>query len=215
MKLIQIARAASLVLLALAATFAAARAADAPPPTRFKGILSAIDGAKLTLKADDGTSTSVTVAKDAWIVKGRPIKASDIKPGDFVATANVNNPDGTGTSVELRVFPPGLRIGEGSYPMDEPNTTMTNATVAEVVDVDGGRKITVTYGASADKGTPAGTRTITLPANVQVMQWYRVQISDLKIGNRIRGRGQTAGGVITADFIFADDPPAPGAKPAK
>jgi hypothetical protein len=225
MTLIQIARAAGVSLVALGAMFATAASVDAAPaapaaapaaavtpaPARFNGILASISGDKLTITGADGKASSIIVAKDAWIVKGRPIKASDIKPGDFVATANVNNPDGTGTSVELRVFPPGLHIGEGSYPMDEPNTTMTNATVSGVVDVSDGRELTVTYGASADKGSAAGTRKIKLPANIQVVQWYRVAISDLKIGNRVRGRGKADNGAITADFIFADDPPPAGA----
>jgi hypothetical protein len=225
MTLIEFARAASLSLIAFGATFAAMASADVAPaapagapasavtpaPARFNGIIASINGDKLTITGADGAPSSIIVAKDAWIVKGRPIKASDIKPGDFVATANVNNADGTGTSVELRVFPPGLHIGEGSYPMDEPNTTMTNATVSGVVDVTDGRELTVTYGASADKGSPAGTRKIKLPANVQVVQWYRVTLADLKVGNRVRGRGKADNGVITADFIFADDPPPAGA----
>ena len=192
-----------------AASAAPATPAQAAPPARFKGTLLAIDGALLTIKGEDGSTTNITVAKDAWIVKGRPIKASDIKPGDFVATANVNNPDGTGTSTELRVFPSGLRLGEGSYPMDEPNTTMTNATVAEVTSVGEDRQLTVTYGASEANGTPAGARTIKLPANVQVVQWYRVTLKDLHTGNRLRGRGAKDNTTIVADFIFADDAPPP------
>jgi len=221
MQLITAARVAALLLVTLGASLPmTAHTADAPataaPPTRFGGILTVAKGNTLTIKGADGTDISLTVAKDAWIVKGRPIKASDIKPGDFVATANVNNADGTGTSTELRVFPPGLRIGEGSYPMDAPNTTMTNAQVSGVVDVSDGRKLTVTYGASTEKGTPAGSRTITLPANVQVMQWYRVTLADLKIGERLRGRGTPMGGTggILADFIFADDAPPPVPAPA-
>ena len=222
MHLIHTARFASLFFIAMCASMpmmgqldaAAAPAATAPatpapttPPARFKGIVTATSGAQITMTGDNGASSTVTVAPDAWIVKGRPIAASEIHPGDFVATANVNNPDGTGTSTELRVFPPGLRLGEGSYPMDEPNTTMTNATVAQVTNVGGDRQLTVTYGASAASGTPAGTRTIKLPANVQVVQWYRVTFADIHIGNRVRGRGVSNNGVIVANFVFADDPP--------
>lgn len=221
MQSINAARVAALFLVTLGAAMpitasAAAAPATAAPPTRFGGILTAATGDVLTIKNKDGVDVKLTVAKDAWIVKGRPIKASDIKPGDFVATANVNNADGTGTSTELRVFPPGLKIGEGSYPMDAPNTTMTNATVSGVVDQSDGRKLTVTFGASAENKTPAGTRTITLPANVQVMQWYRVTLKDLKLGERLRGRGTPMGGTdgILADFIFADDAPPPVPAPA-
>ena len=192
-----------------ATTAPAASPAPAPAaqPIRIGGIVTAISGNQITITGADGASSNFTVAPDAWIVKGRPIQAREIHAGDFVATANVNNPDGTGTSTELRVFPPGLRLGEGSYPMQEANTTMTNATVAQVTNVGGGRQLTVTYGASATNGTPAGTRTITLPASVQVMQWYRVTLGDLHAGNRVRGRGASSNGVIVADFVYADDPP--------
>lgn len=189
-----------------------------PPPVaqsvRFDGVVTAIAGDRITITSADGASSSITIAPDAWIVKGRPIPASEIHAGDFVATANVNNADGTGTSTELRVFPPGMHLGEGSYPMQQPNTTMTNATVAQVTNVGGGRQLTVTYGASQANGTPAGTRTITLPASVQVMQWYRVTLADLHPGNRVRGRGASSNGATVADFVFADEPPPPAPAPA-
>jgi hypothetical protein len=228
MRLIQIAPFTSLALIfactsmptterPAAAPPATAPAAPAPAtpaaqPARVGGIVAAVAGNQITITGANGGSSSFTVAPDAWIVKGRPIQASEIHAGDFVATANVNNSDGTGTSTELRVFPPGLRLGEGSYPMQEPNTTMTNATVAQVANVGTGRRLTVTYGASAANATPAGTRTITLPASVQVVQWYRVTLADVHRGNRVRGRGALDNGVIVADFIFADDPP-PSAAP--
>ena len=183
-------------------------ATPAAQPARFEAIVTAIAGQQITATGAGGAPMIITVAPDAWIVEGRPIQASEIHAGDFVATANVNNPDGTGTSSELRVFPPGMHLGEGSYPMQEPNTTMTNATVAQVTNVGDGRQLSVSYGASEANGTPAGTRTITLPASVQVVQWYRVALTDLHAGNRVRGRGVANDGAIVADFVFADDPPA-------
>ena len=196
------------------APVAAATPAPAPAPApapvttpaRISGSITGIVGNQITVN-DGMATTSFTLAPDAAIIKGRPIPASEIHAGDFVATANVNNPDGTGTSTELRVFPPGMHLGEGSYPMQQPNTTMTNATVAQVTNVGAGRLLTVTYGASEANGASAGTRTITLPATVQVVQWYRVAPSDLRVGNRVRGRGTAdASGAVVADFIFADQP---------
>lgn len=194
----------------------AAAPAPTPSPTaaaqpaqanvRVGGEVTAIDGGNITVRGADGASSTFALAPDAWIIKTRPIQASDIHPGDFVATANTNNADGTGTSTELRVFPPGMRLGEGSYPMQEPNTTMTNATVAHVVTVDGGRQLTVTYGANPDTNSSAGTRTITLPENVQVVQWYRAQVSDVHVGVRVRGRAHAgASGGVVADFVLVDD----------
>lgn len=194
-----------------AAPAPAAQAAPAAQPAqaatrRVGGEVTAIDGSNITVRTADGATSTFALAPDVWIIKTRPIQASDIHPGDFVATANTNNADGSGTSTELRVFPPGMHLGEGSYPMQEPNTTMTNATVAHVVTVDGGRQLTVTYGANTDANSSAGTRTITLPDSVQVVQWYRAAVSDIHVGARVRGRAHTdeSGGVV-ADFVLVDD----------
>lgn len=182
--------------------------APAAAPPRIGGMVSAINGSQITATAQDGTTNSFSVGADTWIVKTRPIQASEIKAGDFVATANTNNADGTGTSTELRVFPPGMHLGEGSYAMQAPNTTMTNATVAQVTSVGGSRQLTVTYAANAQNNSPAGSRTITLPASVQVIQWYRVQLTDVHVGDRVRGRAHAdPSGAAVADFVLADNPP--------
>ncbi len=38
-----------------------------------------------------------------------PIDVSQIQPGSYVATANKTQPDGSGVSTELRVYPPARR----------------------------------------------------------------------------------------------------------
>jgi hypothetical protein len=200
-----------------AAAPAPAPAATAQPlapaaaaPTRIAGEVRGLTATSFDVVGQDNSTSVVMIGADSWIVKTRPIQASEIKAGDFVATANTNNSDGTGTSTELRVFPPGMHLGEGSYPMQAPNTTMTNATVAQVTNVGGGRQLTVTYGANAQNNSPAGTRTITLPASVQVIQWYRVQLSDLRSGDHVRGRVHPdASGALQADFVLVDNPPSP------
>ena len=210
--------AAGLATLCACSSMSASEPAPAPAPVaspapapsqttvRVGGEVTAVDGAHVTVRGADGAVSTFALAPDAWIIKTRPIQASEIHAGDFVATANTNNPDGTGTSTELRVFPPGMHLGEGSYPMQEPNTTMTNATVAHVVNVDGGRQLTVTYGANASNNSSAGTRTITLPANVQVVQWYRVTAADLVVGAHVRGRAHAdETGAVIADFVLVQD----------
>src|SRR5262249_22532026 len=145
--------------------------------------------------------STFSVNADSWIVKTRPIQASQIQAGDFVATANTNNADGTGTSTELRVFPPCMQLGEVSYPLQAPNTTMTNATVAPVTNVAGGRRLTAPCAARDANSPPAGTRTITLPASVQVIQWSRVAVTDVHAGDAGRARAPPdASGAMLADF---------------
>lgn len=224
MRLIQIAPLAGLALIAACTSMpmghrteaappappapAAATAAPAAQVTRFEGAVTAVAGNQITIAGAGGASSSFTLAPEAAIIKARPIQASEIRPGDFVATANTNNADGTGTSIELRVFPPGMRLGEGSFAMQAPNTTMTNATVAQVTNVGADRQLTVNFGANQANGSAAGSRTITLPASVQVVQWYRASVADIRVGSRVRGRGASNNGAVVADFVFVEDAPA-------
>lgn len=208
-----------LVVLAACSSMSASGPAPAPAPApsatapqaaqattqRIGGEVTAVNAAQITLRGADGVSSTFTFAPDAWVIKTRPIQASEIHAGDFVATANTNNADGSGTSTELRVFPPGMHLGEGSYPMQEPNTTMTNATVAQVTNVAGGRQLTVTYGANAGNNSAAGSRTITLPESVQVVQWYRVPASEIVVGAHLRGRAHTEASGAVADFVLIDN----------
>ena len=70
--------------------------------------------------------------------------------------------DGTGLSVEVHVFPPGVKMGEGHYPWDlEPGAMMTNGTVGTVASVSDGRALDVTY--------PAGTRHVIVPPNAPMV----------------------------------------------
>ena len=61
------------------------------------------------------------------------ISLADIKVGSFIGATTVPEPDGSQKAVEVHVFPEDMRgTGEGSRPYDlRPNSTMTNATVAE------------------------------------------------------------------------------------
>jgi hypothetical protein len=125
-------------------TIPAARAADT---VRVRGTVESVDGAKLTVKTREGTSTAIKL-NDNWKVTG-VLKASidDIKPGDFVGIASLPKSRGGDGAIEVLIFPAAMKgAGEGSYPWDlKPNSTMTNATVSNAVkDVDG-RNVTVNY----------------------------------------------------------------------
>src|SRR5262249_17755644 len=61
----------TLGLLDATAAPAAAPAASAPQFVRFKGIVTAINGAQVTMTGDDGASSHITIAADAWIIKGK------------------------------------------------------------------------------------------------------------------------------------------------
>ena len=168
---------------ALAQSQTAAPAAQATQPTRVRvtGTVTAVNATQMTVRAADGTSTTMGFAPGWLLVIGHPIAASDIHVGDFVATANSNVDDRSGRSVELRVFPPGVHLGEGSRPMADGNT-MTNGTVGTVTDVSGGRQMVVSY--------PGGQRTITLPSDIVV------------VGQHLGDHAQLAAGWTV--FVFAN-----------
>src|SRR5258708_6276840 len=98
-----------------------------PTPSRVRGTIEAVDGDVLSFKLRmDGDMRVVGITK---------ISLSDIKVGSFIGTTTVPGPDGGANAIEVHVFPEDMRgTGEGSRPFDlRPNSTMTNATVAESV----------------------------------------------------------------------------------
>src|SRR5258706_8562097 len=74
--------------------------------------------------------------------------ASDIKPGDYVASGGVPQPDGTQKAVELRIFPESMRgNGDGHRPgwPGAANGTMTNGAVGQTVTSVDGPVLTVSF----------------------------------------------------------------------
>lgn len=178
---------------------AATAAAPAAAPTRYtrlSGVVTAVSGTLLSLRADDGTTTTVALAPGWLLVIGRPISASDIHVGDFVATANANVDDSSGRSVELRVFPPGVHLGEGSRPMADGNT-MTNGTVGEVTDVQGGREMLVQYA--------GGERHITLPSDIVVVGQRLGDHAQLAPGWQVRVLATNDTGTLTTAYVYSGE----------
>jgi hypothetical protein len=127
--------------------------------TRLRGIIASFDGQTLVVKTPDGQSASVTVPPELSIRASAKATLSDIKPGDFVASAADKGPDGKVHAEEVRIFPEAMRgTGEGHRPMGpDPNRTMTNGTVA----VSDPEARTMTNGTVSATGG-SGSRTITV-----------------------------------------------------
>jgi hypothetical protein len=91
------------------------------------------------------------------------VSVDTIQPGSFIGTAEMPQKDGTGRSLEVHVFPPGVKAGEGHYDWDlKKGSKMTNGTVGKVTGSGKGRQLQVSY--------PNGERQITVPPNVPVVQ---------------------------------------------
>jgi hypothetical protein len=119
----------------------------ANPPVRVGGTVDKLDGDTLTVAANDGQKTVVTLSADVKIYGVEKRAVADIKPGDFVASGGIKGTDGKIHAVEVRIFPDPLRgTGEGQRPWSvKPEGVMTNATVGAVTQSADGGVIHVTY----------------------------------------------------------------------
>src|SRR5437867_11987628 len=123
--------------------------AQAPAPTqRIRGDVVALDGLSLQVKSRSGETLAIKLADNYVVTAVVKIDATAIKPGSFVGTASMPQPDGTLTSLEVLVLPESMRgSNEGHYPWDlKPGSMMTNATVADALVMSpGGRRMTLKY----------------------------------------------------------------------
>ena len=89
----------------------------------------------------------------------KPVALDAIAPGSFIGTTEVEKADGTGTSLEVHVFPAGVKQGEGHYAWDlRPGSMMTNGTVDTAVTGVEGRTVTVSYAGGDAQGGGAAER---------------------------------------------------------
>jgi len=155
--------------------------AQAPAPTqRIRGDVVALDGLSLQVKSRSGEMLAIKLADNYVVTAVVKIDATAIKPGTFVGTASMPQPDGTLTSLEVLVFPESMRgSNEGHYPWDlRPGSMMTNATVAEVVSAgQGARRMTLKY--------KDGEKSIVVPEDVPIVTFEPGEKSMLVPGAHI------------------------------
>ncbi len=127
--------------------FAALPQSQDGTPTNIRGAFAKLDGQYLTVTSRDGTDVRITMAKGFAVRGVAAVSLSDIKPGDFIGAAAVKGADGKLHAQEVLIFPEAMRgTGEGHYPWDlTPDSTMTNATVAEVASVSSDRILRLKY----------------------------------------------------------------------
>jgi len=139
--------------------------AQAPAPTqRVRGDVVALDGLGLQVKSRSGETLAIKLADNYVVTAVVKIDATAIKPGSFVGTASMPQPDGTLTSLEVLVLPESMRgSNEGHYPWDlRPGSMMTNATVVDVVSAgQGARRMTLKY--------KDGEKSIVVPEDVPIV----------------------------------------------
>jgi hypothetical protein len=163
----------------VAASSLYAIAQQPPTPSRVRGTIEAVDGDVLAVKSRSGEDFKLHMAGDMRVVGITKISLSDIKVGSFIGTTTVPGPDGSQNAVEVHVFPEDMRgTGEGSRPFDlRPNSTMTNATVAESVAGNDGHTLLVKY--------KDGEKKVLVSPDTPVVTYVPAEKSELKAGARV------------------------------
>jgi hypothetical protein len=163
------------LLLATSASFA-----QQPPPVRVRGTVEAVDGGILTVKSRDGKTTYKVKLTDNAAVRGI-VKAplADIKANSYIGVTGMPQADGSQKAVEIHIFPEALRgTGEGFRPWDlMTNSTMTNATVAQMVKSVAGQEITLKY--------KEGEKKIVVTPETVIVAFVPGDRSELKPGAKI------------------------------
>src|SRR5664279_1583047 len=135
--------AAAAIALSLAAT-----AALAQQPGRIRGQIEKVDGDMLVLKTREGTMLNVKLDEKARVSALVKATLADIKIDSFIGIAGIPQPDDSIQAFSIHLFLPAQRgvVPDRLGPWDaRPNSTMTNAYVADVVTGKDGETLTVKY----------------------------------------------------------------------
>ncbi len=168
--------AVSAAAVVLAATYAAAQA---PQMVRVRATLESVNAPLLTAKARDGAEMKIKLADNAPVNEVVPVTLADIKDNSYIAVTAMPQPDGSQKAVAILIFPEAMRgVAEGFRPWDlEPNSTMTNATVAEQVKSTDGQTVTVKY--------KDGDKKVLVTPSTVIVTYKKAAASDLKAGQKI------------------------------
>lgn len=168
-----------LAVAMVAASTLYAIAQQPPVPTRVRGSIEGVNGDVLAVKSRGGEDFSLHMTPDIRIVGIVKIALADIKVGSFIGTTTVPGEGDVQNAVEVHVFPENMRgTGEGSRPYDlRPNSSMTNATVAESVVSNDGHTLLIKY--------RGGERKVQVSPETPVVTYVPAEKGDLKPGAKV------------------------------
>ena len=159
----------------LAAVGASAVWAQQPQSVRVRGAIEKVDGNTVVVKSADGGDVTLTLTPNAQIVGVVKATLAEIKPGSFVGSAAMPQPDGSQKAMEVHIFAESQRgTGEGHRPYTIPNSTMTNGTVGDMVTGTDSHSLTVKY--------KEGEKKIIVPPDVPIVRYEIGNRDELKPG---------------------------------
>lgn len=163
------------ISLAFAVLAAWPALAQAPKPGRLSGTIETVGGHTVTAKSNKGAELKLNLADKVSVIEVVKASLAEVRPGDFIGSGAMPQPDGTQKALEVHIFPESMRgTGEGFRPWTRPGSTMTNGTVGATVTGVNGQAITVSY-----KG---GQQKIIVPPDTPIVRFEMGDVSDLKPG---------------------------------
>ncbi len=168
---------ASLAVVSMLASIAWAQ--QSPTPTRIRGTIESIDGKTLNIKTREGTDVKVNMTDDIGVIGIARASLSEIKQGSYIGVSAMPQPDGSQKALAVHIFPEAMRgASEGFKPWDlRPNSTMTNATVAQTVASVDGQDIQVKY--------KDGEKKVVVPPGTPIVAFVGAEKSEIKPGAKI------------------------------
>ncbi|WP_239467053.1 hypothetical protein [Rhodoferax koreensis] len=169
----------------------------APPTVRLRGTVQSVTPNMLTVKERSGEVIPLVISDRMVVNEVYPIALADIQPGSYIGTAAMPQPDGSQRAIAVTVFPESARgVGEGFHPFDlQPESTMTNATVADVAAAPKGRTLQLKY--------KDGQKTIVVPPDAPVVTFKPGDRSLLVPGASVSLSAQAIDGKPTAVRVNA------------
>jgi hypothetical protein len=170
---------AGMIALAATATLTATATWAQAPQLRVRGTIESVDGQMVTIKSREGAEVKAKLADNAMIVAVIKANYADIKQGSFIGVTGMPQPDGSQKCMEIHIFPEAMRgTGEGHRPWDlQKDSTMTNATVDQMVTVKDDHSLTLKY--------KEGEKKIVVGPECPIVTYVPGDKAELKPGTKI------------------------------
>ena len=189
-------------LCTAALTLAMFASASAQDTVRVRGTIERVEGPIYVIKTRDGAELKVALAEPGLVVALVKASMADIKPGLFVGSTGMPQPDGSQKAIEVHIFPEAMRgTGEGHYPWDlQADSTMTNANVEESVAGVDGQTLTLKY--------KTGEKKIVVMPQTVIITYMPGDKNELKPGTKIfigAAKKQADGTLLTPRINYGKD----------
>lgn len=144
-----------------------------------RGTIEHVSGDTMQVKQNNGTPVTVRLAQNAKIASVTRASLADVKPGTFIGTAAMPQPDGHLQAIEIHIFPESMRgTGEGNRAWDAGSgSSMTNGTVGQEVNKVEGNTVTVKY--------RGGDKAVTVTPSTKVVGLVPGDRNDLKPNEKV------------------------------